>query len=212
MQIILQEDVEKLGNRGEIVEVAPGYARNYLLPKKLAMEATPGNLKRLERMRATFAKREADDRASAQTLSDLLANVSLTLTRKAGENDQLFGSVTTADISAALEAQGYKIDKRKIQLTDPIKLIGEYQVAIKLHRDIVANVKLAVTREGNAVAVVFGFGCPILPGFWEGSGLMIQPGELTTSGRSLNSHSKRDSPRTATSRSASSPKYPSNDS
>jgi large subunit ribosomal protein L9 len=147
MQIILQEDVEKLGNRGEVVEVAEGYARNFLLPRKLAMAATPGNLKRLERMRATFAKREADDRASAQTLSELLANVSLSLTRKAGENDQLFGSVTTADISAALEAQGYKIDKRKIQLVDPIKLVGEYQVPIKLHRDIVANVKLAVTRE-----------------------------------------------------------------
>ena len=147
MQIILQEDVEKLGNRGEVVEVAAGYARNYLLPKKLAMEATPGNLKRLERMRATFAKREADDRSSAQTLSELLANVSLSLTRKAGENDQLFGSVTTADISEALEAQGYKIDKRKIQLVDPIKLVGEYQVPIKLHRDIVANVKLAVTKE-----------------------------------------------------------------
>ena len=116
MQIILQQDVEKLGNRGEVVEVAAGYARNYLLPKKLAMEATPGNLKRLERMRATFAKAEADDRASAQTLAELLANVTLTQTRKAGENDQLFGSVTTNDISEALAAQGYTIDKRKIQL------------------------------------------------------------------------------------------------
>ena len=147
MQIILQEDVEKLGNRGEIVEVAEGYARNFLLPRKMALAATPGNLKRLERMRATFAKREADDRASAQTLAELLANVTLTLTRKAGENDQLFGSVTTADISEALQAQGYTIDKRKIQLTDPIKLIGEYQVPIKLHREIVATVKLAVTKE-----------------------------------------------------------------
>ncbi len=111
------------------------------------MEATPGNLKRLERMRATFAKAEADDRASAQTLAELLANVTLTQTRKAGENDQLFGSVTTNDISEALAAQGYTIDKRKIQLTDAIKVIGEYQVPIKLHRDIVANVKLQVTRE-----------------------------------------------------------------
>ena len=103
MQIILQQDVEKLGNRGEVVEVAAGYARNYLLPKKLAMEATPGNLKRLERMRASFAKTEADDRASAQTLAELLAAVSLTMTRKAGENDQLFGSVTSKDIAEALE-------------------------------------------------------------------------------------------------------------
>ena len=147
MQIILQEDVEKLGNRGEVVEVAAGYARNYLLPKKLAMEATPGNLKRLERMRNTFAKREADDRSSAQTLAELLANVALTLSRKAGENDQLFGSVTTNDISEALAAQSYTIDKRKIQLVDAIKVLGEYQVPIKLHREIIANVKLQVTRE-----------------------------------------------------------------
>jgi len=98
-------------------------------------------------MRATFAKTEADDRASAQTLAELLAAVSLTMTRKAGENDQLFGSVTTADIAEALAALGYTIDKRKIQLNDAIKVIGEYQVPIKLHRDIVANVKLQVTRE-----------------------------------------------------------------
>ena len=147
MQIILQEDVEKLGNRGQVVEVAEGYARNFLLPRKLALEASAGNMKRLERMRATFAKKEATEKDAAQKLAELLANVSISLTRKAGENDQLFGSVTTADVSAALEAQGYTIDKRKITLTDPIKLIGEYQVPIKLHREVTANVKLVVAKE-----------------------------------------------------------------
>ena len=147
MQIILQEDVEKLGNRGQVVEVAEGYARNFLLPRKLALEASTGNMKRLERMRATFAKKEATEKDAAQKLAELLAGVSISLTRKAGENDQLFGSVTTADVSAALEAQGYTIDKRKITLTDPIKLIGEYQVPIKLHREVIANVKLVVAKE-----------------------------------------------------------------
>ncbi|MFZ0736584.1 MAG: 50S ribosomal protein L9 [Candidatus Acidiferrales bacterium] len=147
MQIILQEDVEKLGNRGEIVEVAEGYARNFLLPRKLALQATPGNLKHLERLRTTYAKREATDRGEAEKLAELLNAVSISITRKAGEHDHLFGSVTTADISEALAAQSFKIDKRKIQLVDPIKLVGEYTVPIRLHRDIIANVKLAVVRE-----------------------------------------------------------------
>jgi large subunit ribosomal protein L9 len=147
MQIILQEDVEKLGNRGQVVEVAEGYARNFLLPRKLALEASAGNMKRLERMRATFAKKEATEKEAAEKLAELLAGVSISLTRKAGENDQLFGSVTTSDLSAALEAQGYTIDKRKITLTDPIKLVGEYQIPIKLHREVTANVKLVVAKE-----------------------------------------------------------------
>jgi large subunit ribosomal protein L9 len=147
MQIILQEDVEKLGNRGELVEVAAGYARNFLLPRKLALEATPGNMKRLEKMRVAFAKKEATEKGAAETLAQALAGVSLTLSRKAGENDQLFGSVTTGDISEALAAQGYNIEKRKIALTDPIKLVGEYEIPLKLHREVTANVKLAVTKE-----------------------------------------------------------------
>jgi len=147
MQIILQEDVEKLGNRGELVEVAAGYARNFLLPRKLALEATPGNMKRLEKMRVAFAKKEATEKDAAQRLAEALAGVSLTLSRKAGENDQLFGSVTTGDISEALAAQGYTIEKRKIALTDPIKLVGEYEIPLKLHREVTANVKLAVTKE-----------------------------------------------------------------
>jgi len=147
MQIILQEDVEKLGNRGQLVEVAEGYARNFLLPRKLALEATPGNLKRLEKMRAAFAKKEATEKEAATTLAGLLASVSLEFARKAGENDQLFGSVTPADISGALEAKGYNVDKRKIALADPIKVVGEYDVPIKLYRDISASVKLVVRKE-----------------------------------------------------------------
>jgi large subunit ribosomal protein L9 len=147
MQIILQEDVEKLGTRGQLIEVAEGYARNFLLPRKLALEATSGNMKRLERMRATFAKKEASEKEAAQTLAGLLANVSLELGRKSGENGQLFGSVTTADISEALEAKGFTIDKRKIVLVDSIKLVGEYDVPIKLYREVSATVKLVVRKE-----------------------------------------------------------------
>jgi large subunit ribosomal protein L9 len=147
MQIILQEDVEKLGTRGQVVEVAAGYARNFLLPRKLALEASPGNMKRLERMRATFAKKEASEKGDAQKLAELLAGVSLEFARKAGESDQLFGSVTSADISEALAAKGFTIDKRKITLAEPIKVVGEYEIPIKLHREITANVKLAVKKE-----------------------------------------------------------------
>jgi len=147
MQIILQEDVEKLGNRGEVVEVAEGYARNFLLPRKLALEASPGNMKRLEKMRAAFAKKAAVEVADAQRLAELLAGVSLEISRKAGENDQLFGSVTSADVADALAAKGYTIDKRKIQLAEPIKSIGHFEVPIKLHREVTASVKLAVKKE-----------------------------------------------------------------
>ncbi|HXA56549.1 MAG TPA: 50S ribosomal protein L9 [Candidatus Acidoferrum sp.] len=147
MQIILQEDVEKLGNRGEVVNVAEGYARNYLLPRKLALEATSGNMKRLEKMRATFAKKEAVEKGDAQKLAEMLAGVELEVARKSGENDQLFGSVTASDISEGLAAKGFTIDKRKITLAEPIKIIGEYQIPIKLHRDISAGVKLTVKKE-----------------------------------------------------------------
>ncbi len=147
MQIILQEDIEKLGNRGEVVTVAEGYARNYLLPRKLALEATAGNMKRLERMRAAFAKKSAVEKGDAQKLSELLSGVALELTRKSGENDQLFGSVTSADISEALAAKGFTVDKKKIVLADPIKTIGEYDVPVKLHREVTASVKLAVKKE-----------------------------------------------------------------
>lgn len=147
MQIILQEDVDKLGNRGEVVTVAEGYARNFLLPRKMALEATAGNMKRLEKMRAAFAKKEAVEKGDAQKLAEMLAGVSLEVTRKSGENDQLFGSVTSADVSEALAAKGFTIDKKKIALAEPIKTIGEFDVPIKLHREIGATVKLAVKKE-----------------------------------------------------------------
>ncbi len=148
MQIILQEDVEKLGLRGEVVDVAEGYARNYLLPRKLAILASKGNLNRLEKIRGALAKRTATECESAQRLAEMLAGVSVTLRRKAGENDQLFGSVNAADISEALAAQGFTVDKRKITLEQPIKLVGEYQVPAKLHHDVTASIKVIVQREG----------------------------------------------------------------
>jgi len=150
MQIILQEDIEKLGTRGQVVEVKEGYARNFLLPQKLALPASASNLKRLEKIRATLAKRTATEREQAQTLANVLTGVTVTLVRKAGENDQLFGSVTSADLAEALAAQGYTVDKRRIQLPEPIKLVGESQVNVKLHSDVSAQFKVIVTREPKA--------------------------------------------------------------
>ncbi len=147
MEVILREDIEKLGNRGQVVNVAPGYARNFLLPKKLAVIATEGNKKIVEHERQAHLRREAKEVADAQDLGKLMANVSVTLSQKAGENDQLFGSVTAQDITAALEKQGYTIDRRKIQLADPIKQIGEYKVAIRLHRDVTIEIPVVVTKE-----------------------------------------------------------------
>jgi large subunit ribosomal protein L9 len=147
MQIILQEDVEKLGTRGELVEVAEGYARNFLLPRKLGLEATVGNLKRLEKMRANFAKKEATETEAAQKQAEQLAAVSLEFTRKAGENDQLFGSVTSGDVAEALAAKGFEIDKKRIVLAEPIKIMGEYEIPVKLHREVTQNVKLSVKKE-----------------------------------------------------------------
>lgn len=150
MKVILQEAVEKLGNRGDVVEVAEGYARNYLLPRRLALPATPENLKQLERIRARLARQEAAERASAEQLAAQLANVTLTIARKASESDQLFGSVTAADIAEALAAQGFAIDRRKIQLEKPIKVIGEYEVPIRLHGTFTVAVRVAVVREESA--------------------------------------------------------------
>jgi len=147
MQIILQEDVDKLGHRGQIVEVAEGYARNYLLPRKLALPVSQGNLKQLEQIQRSLAKREASEREGAQKQAELLATLTVEFARKAGENDQMFGSVTAGDISEALAAQGYSVDKRKIQLDQPIKTLGEYQVPAKLHREVTASIKVVVRKE-----------------------------------------------------------------
>ena len=147
MQIILQEDVEKLGHRGDVVTVKPGYARNFLLPRKLGIEATSGNMKALERIRTALAKKTATELEAAQKQAALLNGVALKFTRKTGENDQMFGSVTSADIAEGLEAQGFKIDKRQVQLAEPVKSIGEREVTIKVFRDVAAAIKITVDKE-----------------------------------------------------------------
>ncbi len=148
MQIILQEDIDKLGNRGDVVTVKPGYARNFLLPRKLAVEATAGNLKAIERIRTSLAKKTATELEAAQKQAELLNGIALKFTRKTGENDQMFGSVTSADIAEALlSAQGFKIDKRQAQLGEPLKTIGEFPVTIKVFRDVTAQIKVTVEKE-----------------------------------------------------------------
>src|SRR3989441_3388470 len=147
MQIILQEDVDKLGHRGDVVTVKPGYARNFLLPHKLAVEATAGNLKAIERIRTSLAKKTATELEAAQKQAVLLNGVALKFTRKTGENDQMFGSVTSADIAEGLAAESFKIDKRQAQLGDPLKTIGEFPVTIKVFRDVTAQIKVAVEKE-----------------------------------------------------------------
>jgi len=147
MQIILQEDVDKLGHRGDVVTVKPGYARNFLLPHKLAVEATAGNLKAIERIRTSLAKKTATELEAAQKQAVLLNGVALKFTRKTGENDQMFGSVTSADIAEGLATQGFKIDKRQAQLGEPLKTIGEFPVTIKVFRDVTAQIKVTVEKE-----------------------------------------------------------------
>jgi len=147
MQIILQEDVEKLGHRGDVVTVKPGYARNFLLPNKLGIEATPGNMKALERIRGSLAKKTATELEAAQKQAELLGGVSLKYARKTGENEQMFGSVTSGDIAEGLKAQGFEVDKRQIQLADPIKSLGEFPVTVKVFRDVTAEIKIHVEKE-----------------------------------------------------------------
>src|SRR5467141_2977241 len=149
MQIILQEDIEKLGHRGDVVTVKPGYARNFLLPQKLAVEATAGNLKAIERIRTSLAKKTATELEAAEKQAALLNGVSLAFKRKTGENDQMFGSVTSADIAEGLTAQGFKIEKRHVQIPDPLKALGEYTVTIKVFRDVSAEVKIHVEKESH---------------------------------------------------------------
>jgi large subunit ribosomal protein L9 len=148
MQIILQEDVEKLGTRGEVVSVAAGYARNFLLPRKLGLEASPANLKRLEKIRITLSKRTATEKEMAEKQAALLNNVTVSFKRKAGETDQLFGSVTSSDLAEALKAQGFEVDKRRIEVAEPIKVLGESMVTVKLVHGVTAQFKAIVEREG----------------------------------------------------------------
>jgi large subunit ribosomal protein L9 len=147
MEVILLENIEKLGTRGQVVKVANGYGRNYLLPKKLAVAATPQNSKWVEQQRVRFLKLEAKEKAEAEELAKLFEGVSVTVTRKAGEKGTLFGSVTALDVAEKLVAQGFHIDKRKIHLDSPLKVLGEYDVAVKLHRDVTTTVKVKVEGE-----------------------------------------------------------------
>jgi large subunit ribosomal protein L9 len=147
MEVILREDVEKLGTRGQLVKVAPGYARNFLLPNRMAVAATESNKKIVEQERQAYLRREAKVEGEAKDLGKMLEAVAITISQKAGENDQLFGSVTSKDIAEALEQQGYSIERRKIALEEPIKTLGEFKVPIRLHRDVTAEITVHVVKE-----------------------------------------------------------------
>ncbi len=147
MEVILKEDVSNLGSRGDVVKVAEGYGRNYLLPHKLAMEATPANKAVIEQMKASSVRRSAKEKTEAEELLKQLDAITLIFTRKVGQDEHLFGSVTSADIASQLEARSFNIDRRKVQLTEPLKSIGDFLVPIKLHRDVTAHVKVAVKPE-----------------------------------------------------------------
>src|SRR5580704_5412478 len=147
MEVILREDIERLGNRGQVVKVANGYARNFLLPKRLAVAATDANRKIVEQERQAHLRREVKQKSEAEDLSKLLTGVTVTIAQKAGENDQLFGSVTSKDVAEALAQKNYTIDRRKIQLDEPIKQLGEYKIAVRLHRDVTAEVTVQVVKE-----------------------------------------------------------------
>jgi large subunit ribosomal protein L9 len=150
MEVILREHIEHLGNRGEIVKVADGYARNYLLPRKLALLVTDGNRKQIERERAKFDAKEAEEQKVAQAIADRMASVEIVIARRVGETDALYGSVTTSDIAEALAAKGFDIDRRKLQLPEPIKRLGAIDLPVKLHRDVTATVKVKVVAEGTS--------------------------------------------------------------
>ena len=150
MEVILREHVDNLGRRGEIVKVADGYARNYLLPRKLALLATDGNRKQIERERAKLDAKEAQERSVSEAIAARMADLEIVIARKVGETEALYGSVTSADIAEALGALGFEVDRRKIQLAEPIKRIGEVEVPVKLHREVTATVKVKVVAEGAA--------------------------------------------------------------
>src|SRR3954471_21847223 len=147
MEVILKEDVPKLGHRGDVVKVATGYGRNYLLPNKLAIEATTGNKQVIDQMKASAVRKAQKDKADAEALAKQFEGVSVTITRRSGEHDQLFGSVTSSDIAAELEKKGFSVDRRKIELDQPIKTTGEFNVPIRLFREVVASFKVEVKKE-----------------------------------------------------------------
>ena len=150
MNVILKQDVAKLGKTGDIVKVAPGYGRNYLIPKGMAVEATPGNIKIIEMEKASQARRDHREKEAAAILARDLVKLTVTIRRKVGEEGSLYGSVTAMDIADYLMSHKIEIDKRKIQLEEPIKTVGEYQVPIRLHRDVTAPVRVVVEPEEAA--------------------------------------------------------------
>ncbi len=149
MEVILKEDVPNLGLRGDVVKVAEGYGRNYLLPRKMAMQATEANKAVIEQMKDSAARRSASEKSQAEELASKLSPVELSFTRKSGEAGHLFGSVTSADIAAELAAKGFDVDRRKIQLTDPLKTVGDITVGIRLHREVTAHIKVTVVAEAQ---------------------------------------------------------------
>ena len=160
MEVILKEDVPKLGNRGEVVKVAEGYGRNFLLPKKLAIEANAANKAVIEQMKAAAVRRSAKEKSEAEELAKQFDGLEVSFTRKSGENDQLFGSVTAGDIAEALEKKSFHIDRRKIQLHEPLKTIGEFIVPIKLHKDVTTHLKVLVGKEAvGRIVPSIGDGC-----------------------------------------------------
>jgi len=147
MEVILKEDVAKLGSRGDVVKVAEGYGRNFLLPRRLAIEATAGNKKVIEQMRAAAVRRSAKEKAQAEELSKQFDGVSVAFQRRSGEHDQLFGSVTSADLADALEKKGFNVDRRKIHLHEPLKTLGEFTVPVRLHKEVTAHLKVVIEKE-----------------------------------------------------------------
>jgi large subunit ribosomal protein L9 len=153
MEIILRDHVENVGRRGEVVKVADGYARNYLLPRKLALIATPGNLKQIQRERVKLDAQEAEEKTAAEAIASRMSGVQVVISRKVGETEALYGSVTSADIAEALAKKGFDTDKRKIGLREPIKRLGEVTVPLKLHPDVIVQVSVKVVAEGRPEAV-----------------------------------------------------------
>src|SRR5262249_39632873 len=152
MEVILRDHVENVGKRGEVVKVADGYARNYLLPRKLALPATPGNLKQIARERVKLDAKEAEEKTAAEAVAAHMAGLETIIARKVGETEALYGSVTSADIAEAVARLGIDIDKRKIALREPIKKLGEYTVPIRLHREVVVQLPVKVVAEGKPEA------------------------------------------------------------
>ncbi len=147
MEVILREEIENLGRRGDVVKVAPGYARNFLLPKRLAVAANESNKKIVEQEKQAYLRRESKEIGDASDLAKLMSSVELTIAQKAGENDQLFGSVTSQDIAAALEKAGYTIDRKKVHLEEPIKSLGDFKVTVKLHREVSVELPVHVVKD-----------------------------------------------------------------